>query len=142
MLAQFTRQDFARAHDNSLLNPAGNFTKSQTNTGQGDYGRGLPECVHKGVSECATHMNAERILDVCGLEQPAPLLRALAALDDLASGEYLHLLSHRDPVLLYPLLAQQGFAFERLVVREGAVEVLIWHVDDAMAERAARNLPR
>jgi uncharacterized protein (DUF2249 family) len=85
-------------------------------------------------------MSAERILDVCGLEQPEPLLRALAALDNLAIGEYLHLLSHRDPVLLYPLLAQQGFAFEKLVVREGTVEVLIWGVDDAVAERAVRSL--
>ncbi len=47
------------------------------------------------------------MLDVRGLEQPEPLLRALAALGELAAGEYLHLLSHRDPVLLYPLLAQQ-----------------------------------
>jgi len=80
------------------------------------------------------------MLDVRGLEQPEPLLRALAALDDLAVGEYLHLLSHRDPVLLYPLLTQQGFAFEKRVVRAGTFEVLIWRIDDAVAEQATRSL--
>ena len=53
------------------------------------------------------------MLDVRGMEQPEPLLRALAALGDLVAGEYLRLLSHRDPVLLYPMLTQQGFAYEK-----------------------------
>ena len=49
-------------------------------------------------------MSAERVVDVRGMELPEPLLRALAALDDLASGEFLHLLSNRDPVLLLSLI--------------------------------------
>lgn len=81
------------------------------------------------------------MLDVRGLEQPEPLLRALAALGELAAGEYLHLLSHRDPVLLYPLLAQQGFAYERPVERAKTVEVLIWRVGDAVAEQGVRDRP-
>jgi uncharacterized protein (DUF2249 family) len=86
-------------------------------------------------------MSAERMLDVRGLEQPEPLLRALAALDELAAGEYLHLLSHRDPVLLYPLLAQQGFAYERPVERATTVELLIWRAGDAAAEQGVRDRP-
>jgi len=86
-------------------------------------------------------MSAERILDVRGLEQPEPLMRALAALSELAAGEYLRLLSHRDPVLLYPLLAQHGFAYERPVERAKIVEVLIWRVGDALAEQGVRDRP-
>ena len=58
------------------------------------------------VNSIKNQMGTERILDVRGLEQPEPLLRALAALDTLGNGEYLRLLSDRDPVLLYPLLDQ------------------------------------
>ena len=84
-------------------------------------------------------MSAEQLVDVRGLELPEPLLRALAALDGLGSGEYLHLLSHRDPVLLYPLLAQQGFLCES-VERAGVIHVLIWRAGDTAAEQAARTL--
>jgi len=80
------------------------------------------------------------MLDVRGLEQPEPLLRALTALGELAAGEYLRLLSHRDPVLLYPLLAQQGFAYERPVERAKTVEVLIWRDGDSVAEQEVRDL--
>ncbi|MGB5427259.1 MAG: DUF2249 domain-containing protein [Gammaproteobacteria bacterium] len=86
-------------------------------------------------------MSAERMLDVRGLEQPEPLLRALAVLEELAAGEYLRLLSHRDPLLLYPLLAQQGFAYEGPAVQAKTVEVLIWREGDAVAEQGVRNRP-
>ncbi len=84
-------------------------------------------------------MSAERILDVRGLEQPEPLIRVLAALGELAAGEYLHLLSHRDPVLLYPLLAQQGFVCEKPVGHAAIVELLIWHEGDYTAEQRVRE---
>ena len=84
-------------------------------------------------------MSSEQLVDVRGLELPEPLLRALAALDGLGSGEYLHLLSHRDPVLLYPLLAQQGFLCESLD-RAGTVHVLIWRAGDVAAEQAMDDL--
>ena len=84
-------------------------------------------------------MSAERVVDVRGMELPEPLLRALAALDGLASGEFLHLLSNRDPVLLYPMLAQQGFLCESLE-RAGTVHVLIWRAGDVAAEQAMDDL--
>jgi len=85
-------------------------------------------------------VGVERVLDLRGLEQPEPLLRALAALGKLAAGEYLRLLSDRDPVLLYPLLAQQGFVYEKPVGRDKTVEVLIWRAGDAVAEQGVRDL--
>jgi len=75
-------------------------------------------------------------VDLRGLEQPEPLLRALAALGELANGEYLHLLSNRDPVLLYPMLAQQGFVCNSRNCA-GVVHVLIWHAGDSTAEQAS-----
>jgi TusA-related sulfurtransferase len=84
-------------------------------------------------------MSLERLLDVRDLEQPEPLLRALAALNNLGTGEYLRLLSHRDPVLLYPLLVQQDFSYETQAVHEATTEVLIWRAGDAVAEQAAHN---
>jgi tRNA 2-thiouridine synthesizing protein A len=87
-------------------------------------------------------MSAEWMLDLRGLEHPEPLLRALAALNELAAGEYLRLLSHRDPLLLYPLLAQQGFAYERPAEQAKTVEVLIWREGDAVAEQGVRDRPR
>ena len=84
-------------------------------------------------------MGTEHILDVRGLEQPEPLLRALTALNALGNGEYLRLLSHRDPVLLYPLLAQQGFACKS-VDHAVIVELLIWQKTDYMAAQRVRDL--
>ena len=85
-------------------------------------------------------MSVERILDVRGLEQPEPLLRVLAALNSLADGEYLRLLSHRDPVLIYPLLEQQGFTYEKPVDPAVSVEVLIWRAGDVLAAQGVRDL--
>jgi hypothetical protein len=91
------------------------------------------------VEAIKKQMDTEHILDVRGLEQPEPLLRALAALDALGNGGYLRLLSHRDPVLLYPLLAQQGFACKS-VDRAAIVELLIWHKRDFTAAQRVRDL--
>lgn len=82
-------------------------------------------------------MTGERVLDVCGLEPPEPLERALAALDTLASGEYLRLRIHRAPYPLYSMLEQWGYVYR---VRNGAdssYEILIWRAGDKQAERAA-----
>jgi hypothetical protein len=85
-------------------------------------------------------MCAERILDVRHLEQPEPLLCALATLSELAAGDFLRLLSHRDPVLLYPLLVEQGFAYERSAGSADMVEILIWRSGDAVAEQGVHDL--
>jgi tRNA 2-thiouridine synthesizing protein A len=91
------------------------------------------------VNSIKNQMGTERILDVRGLEQPEPLLRALAALDTLGNGEYLRLLSDRDPVLLYPLLDQQGFACKS-VDHAAIVELLIWQMSDYTAAQRVRDL--
>jgi len=82
-------------------------------------------------------MSTERILDVCGLEQPEPLLRALAELESLQPGDYIRMLSHRDPLLLYPMLESQGFNYTQRKDPGSVYEILIWRAGDVTAERAA-----
>jgi len=85
-------------------------------------------------------MGMEHLLDVRNMELPEPLLRALAELESLLPGDYLRMLSHRDPVLLYPLLASQGFSCTREQQPGGIHEILIWRSGDVAAEQAARSL--
>lgn len=85
-----------------------------------------------------------RILDVSQMEPPQPLQVALAALDTLAPGEYLCLLHRREPVLLYPLLEQRGYAHitcggSNADDRGIAFRIYIWRLNDACAEAAARR---
>jgi len=82
-------------------------------------------------------MGMEHLLDVRNMEQPEPLLRALAALESLASGDYLRMLSHRDPVLLYPMLVSQDFSYSRWQGPAGSYEILVWRNGDVAAEQAA-----
>ena len=51
-------------------------------------------------------------LDVRGLEPPEPLVRTLAALESLPGGHQLVHLNVRVPQLLFPILAERGFACE------------------------------
>jgi hypothetical protein len=84
-------------------------------------------------------MGMEHLLDVRNMELPEPLLRALAELESLAPGDYLRMLSHRDPILLYPLLESLGFCYRREQDSAGNYEILIWQRGDAVAEQAARS---
>lgn len=87
---------------------------------------------------------ALRILDVSGLEPPEPLQQALAAIDTLATGMCLCLLHRRDPLLLYPILEQQGFDHATHAIAHPddhvpAYHIYIWSRNDADAEAVARR---
>jgi hypothetical protein len=79
-----------------------------------------------------------RLIDVSDLAPPQPFEQAVAALSSLAEGEALCLRHRREPRLLYPVLAEQGFLQVTRAVREGEVLVVIWRDGDEAAERAAR----
>ena len=83
-------------------------------------------------------MGKEHLVDARDMELPAPLLSALAELDALACGDYLRMLSRRDPVLLYPMLDSQGFSYTRQRIHGESYEILIWRSGDAAAEQAAQ----
>lgn len=77
--------------------------------------------------------NAERTieLDVRGLEPPEPLMRTLAALETLPPGWSLLQVNSRVPQLLFPLLAEQGFACEVDESHADRVLVRIWRAEPA-----------
>ncbi len=50
-----------------------------------------------------------RRLDVRGLEAPEPLERILGELEELQNGERLDVTHWREPLLLYPILDEQGW---------------------------------
>ena len=70
-------------------------------------------------------------LDVRGLEPPEPLMRTLTALDSLPEGRQLVQVNARVPQLLFPMLAERGFACEVDDSRAGQVLVRIWRPDRA-----------
>ncbi|MFI4939608.1 MAG: DUF2249 domain-containing protein [Burkholderiales bacterium] len=72
-------------------------------------------------------MDTEIKLDVCGLEPPEPLERALDALMTLRSGQRLCMLIDREPHPLYRILARNGFVHQTRIRPDHLVEVLIWH---------------
>jgi len=73
--------------------------------------------------------DAQRELDVRGLEPPAPMMRIMESLSR-APGEPLRVRIHREPIPLYELLAERGFAWRTTPLEDGSFEVLI--------ERSAR----
>ncbi len=79
---------------------------------------------------------AERFLDVSDLEPPEPLVRALAAVDLLEEGQYLHMRHRREPCLLYSNLDQQGFS-HLTSASAGGFDVFVWREDDSAAKQAA-----
>ncbi len=82
-------------------------------------------------------MGREELLDVSELEAPEPLVRALAALQELPEGVYLRLRHRMKPCHLYSYLAEQGFEAD---TRQGVVvacEVFIWRRSDDVAHTAA-----
>ena len=66
------------------------------------------------------------VLDVRGLQPPEPLMRTLAALETLPDGHVLVQINSRVPQLLFPMLAEQGYACEVDESRAEEVLVRIW----------------
>ena len=63
-------------------------------------------------------------LDVRGLEPPGPMMRIMESLLR-APGEPLRVRIHREPIPLYELLAERGFAWRTTPLEDGSFEVLI-----------------
>ena len=70
-------------------------------------------------------------LDVRGLEPPEPLMRTLTALETLPAGRQLVQVNARVPQLLFPMLAERGFACEVDDSRADQVLVRLWRPDRA-----------
>lgn len=60
----------------------------------------------------------DRKLDNRGLAPPDPLIRTLQTLEEMSPGEWLEVINDRDPIFLYPELAERGHSI-RAVPAEG-----------------------
>jgi hypothetical protein len=83
----------------------------------------------------------ELILDVSMLEPPEPMMVALDAVDNLESGEYVHLLHRQEPHLLYAHLIERGMRYIPIDGDRAPFELLIWRATDPLAESTCTAYP-
>ena len=71
----------------------------------------------------------EHYVDVSALEPPEPLEVILDAIADLPPGDYLKVRHRRNPMPLYPMLSDMGYAYAMSSPGPGHFEILIWPRD-------------
>ncbi|EKN63355.1 putative redox protein, regulator of disulfide bond formation [Schinkia azotoformans MEV2011] len=64
-------------------------------------------------------------LDNRGLEPPQPMMRTLAALDELPEGEELIINNDRRPMFLYEELDGRGYKHETIELEDGSFQITI-----------------
>lgn len=67
------------------------------------------------------------IIDARWLAPPEPMELTLAAIDVLGPGEYLRLLIHREPYMLFQILEEWGYGHQTHAKEDGCYEILIWY---------------
>lgn len=92
------------------------FYRQPTAAGTSAVGGDAPAC------GCAAR---RVVIDVRGLEPPAPMARVLEACDRLGPGEVLEVVHERRPTFLYPLLDERGLAHETDESDPGIVRIRI-----------------
>ncbi|MEX2380974.1 MAG: DUF2249 domain-containing protein [Opitutales bacterium] len=68
-------------------------------------------------------------LDVRGLEPPEPLERVLEVVEQMAYGEVLRVVHHRNPLILFDVLVERGFQYRSQQQSEELWEIRIWRKD-------------
>lgn len=74
-------------------------------------------------------------IDVRGLEPPAPLVAILQLLDSIGNAGAVIVHHDRDPLLLYPELAERGWSAEALAAPPGEVRLRLARVTETGAPR-------
>jgi hypothetical protein len=88
-----------------------------------------------------TAMASVRWLDLRDLSPPEPLVQVLDAIHALSADEYLHAQLPREPVPLYALLEETGFAWRaRSSSPEKPCEIFIWRKSDSLAREAVQKI--
>lgn len=64
-------------------------------------------------------------LDNRGLEPPQPMMRTLAALEELPEGEELIINNDRRPMFLYEELDERGYKHETIELEDGSFQITI-----------------
>lgn len=65
------------------------------------------------------------LLDNRGLEPPQPMMRTLAALEDLDRGQTLIIINDRRPMFLFEQLDEQGYLYLTEQQEDGSYKVTI-----------------
>lgn len=81
----------------------------------------------------------EQFLDVSMLEPCEPLERSVDAARKLVQGDFLHILHRQEPRLLFPLLQDSGYRWEKRFSARGH-EIYVWRENDPVAEQQVRDL--
>jgi uncharacterized protein (DUF2249 family) len=105
------RVSFYPAEDEDALSPP---AEKSGDSAPGDGGRG-DRAKEQGEEDDVV------ILDVRGMEPPEPMVRTLAALQELPEGATLLQINVRVPEFLLPQLAEKGFTYE---IREQSEELV------------------
>ena len=84
-----------------------------------------------------TGLSKEVQLDLRELEPPEPFVQSLAMLAKLQPEQYLHLLHHREPAMLYPELAPRGFVAKTGTDKNGLFHIMVWRQTEEGAGTAA-----
>jgi len=66
-----------------------------------------------------------KTLDNRGLTPPQPMMRTLAALEELEDGEALMIINDRKPMFLYPELEALGYTHETSEREDGSFQIII-----------------
>ena len=75
-------------------------------------------------------MVTETIIDVSGLEAPAPFEQVVEKLSRLHQGEYIRMLHRKKPLPLLQMLEENGYAYDLRCGKDVAWEILIWNKND------------
>lgn len=73
-------------------------------------------------------------LDVREMEPPEPYELATSTLRELRPGQYVHLISVRRPIMLYPWLQERGFSEDTHQRGEDLFDIYIWATADTETE--------
>ncbi|WP_186576533.1 DUF2249 domain-containing protein [Aquibacillus kalidii] len=65
------------------------------------------------------------ILDNRGLQPPQPMMRTLAALEELEAGQQLKIINDRRPMFLFAELDEQGHVYEVEEQEDGSFAITI-----------------
>lgn len=65
------------------------------------------------------------ILDNRGLEPPEPMMRTLAALEDMEGNQQLVIINDRRPMFLFAELDEQGISYEVQEQSDGSFKITI-----------------
>ncbi len=87
-------------------------------------------------------MSSEILLDVRELAAPEPLQRVMAALPELVSGQFLHLLHRREAHCLRETLSSLGFDHAVDDKGDGEFDIWIWPAKDELAALAVQRQRR